>query len=237
MSFGTREIDVTAVVQLKERLADQGHKISETHIFAHVLGKVLEKNPEFNSVLRFGRPHVREDISLFLQVAVSRTVLSGFVIQNPHLKAPEDIAKEARLKVQELRTQPQPESKWLRFLPSFVLGIVIDLLFFLIFSFNLNPRLFGLNADPFGSMRLNNLAPLGLDHAVAPYVPWMHSVGSVLLTRIRRLPRYREDSVTIEPRLVMNLVVSSDHRLVDGIHYKSFFEDFEDEISKLEWQS
>jgi hypothetical protein len=170
------------------------------------------------SVIRFGRAYPRKHVSLLAQIAVDRDRLSGYLIRDPDTKSPSTIAHELAEGIARLRAggaDPYAGAQAImNRLPVRVAGRALEALGWACYELNLNPELLGLPHDMFGAMRLNNVGALGIDDAVGPYIPWMRSPGTWVLTRVRREAVPVGDG--FEARSRMKLWVGLDHRLADG---------------------
>jgi len=234
-----RVIDVTYVLEYLEKRRMQGDNAALMHVMAAAIGRVIRTFPEGRSVLRFGKIYPRKDVSLLVQVAVSKAKLSGVVLTGPDRKSPTEIAKELGDLVPRLRAGKKAEyEKSLLYravgvVPSFFIGLVIDVLGTLFYTLNIHPRFFGLPPDPYGCMRLNNLGALGIDDVIGPYVPWMHSPGTWLMPRV-------QDRLVLGPngeyetRKFLKLWLVFDHRIADGFLFPRVFGAIERLLKKPE---
>jgi len=234
-----RVIDVTYVLEYLEKRRMQGDNAALMHVMAAAIGRVIRTFPEGRSVLRFGKIYPRKDVSLLVQVAVSKAKLSGVVLRDPDRKSPTELAKELGDFVPRLRAGKKAEyEKSLLYravgvVPSFFIGLVIDVLGTFIYTLNIHPRFFGLPSDPYGCMRLNNLGALGMDDVIGPYVPWMHSPGTWLMLRV-------QDRLVLGPngefetRKFLKLWLVFDHRIADGFLFPRVFGAIERLLKKPE---
>lgn len=213
------DLDVTrCLAELAARRDADGVAVTLTHVFAAIVGRLQRAHPELRSIIRRGKLYPRKSTSLLLQVAISRDQLSGFVIDAPDTKTPSEIAVEATAAVTRMRASGQDAygavTKLFGKLPAFVVGNLLETLGFLFYELNISPTAVGLPDDPYGAMRLNNLGALGIDDAIGPHIPWMHSPGTWVLTRVRDVAVPIGDG--FERRSMMKFWCVIDHRLGDG---------------------
>jgi pyruvate dehydrogenase E2 component (dihydrolipoamide acetyltransferase) len=225
---GAREIDVTSVLEYLEKRRMQGENAALMHVMAAAIGRVIRTFPEARSVLRFGKIYPRKDVSLLVQVAVSKAKLSGVVVTCPDRKSPTEIAKELGVFIPRLKSGKKAEyEKSLLYrgvgvMPSSFIGLVMDVLGTLFYTLNIHPRFFGLPADPYGCMRLNNLGALGMDDVIGPHVPWMHSPGTWLMSRVQDRLVLGSDG-KYKTRKFLKLWIVFDHRIADGFLFPRVF--------------
>src|SRR5262249_44941254 len=79
--------------------AATGRRATVTHLMARASAAVLEKVPDANALLRFGRIYRRKSIGVFFQVAMEdpdtgKIDLSGATIHDPQNKSLADICDE-----------------------------------------------------------------------------------------------------------------------------------------------
>ena len=74
----------------------------------------------------------------------------------------------------------------------------------------------GLLRDTFGSAMVTNVGVFGVDTAFAPFTPIARCPIIVLVTEVKQRPWVVEDRV--EPRPVLRLCATFDHRIIDGAH-------------------
>jgi len=204
---------------LAERAA-AGDPITYTHVFAAIAGRAMRRYPELRSVLRRGQLYPRKEVSALVQVALGRDRLTGYVLHNIDRMSPTQIRVELDTAVAQMRSGDGGDrfatvSALLNLLPAPLVGRALDAAGWLFYGANINPGIFGLPQDPFGTIQVNNLGGLGMDDVRGPYVPWMRSVGVVALTRTHEAPvRAADGGVAWRTRMKVWVIV--DHRLMDG---------------------
>ena len=72
---------------------NQGADITITSLLGTLCGKMLEKHPQTNNIIRFGRLYKRKDISIFFQVATDKKGqdLSGHTVRNINEKSIQEV--------------------------------------------------------------------------------------------------------------------------------------------------
>lgn len=212
------DLDVTRAISCIEHRRQQGERVTLTHLMAATLGRLLHEVPELRSVIRRNQIYPRKDTSLLIQVAVNRNHLSAVAIHSPDAKTPSEIASELEERIKTLKEQNTSQfdtaNVLMLRLPMFAIRWLLRFVGHWSYQWNLHPRIFGLPADPYGCMRLNNLGALGIDDGIGPYVDWMHSPGTFVMMRVRDDWVMTEQGPAIQKKL--RLWASVDHRLVDG---------------------
>jgi pyruvate dehydrogenase E2 component (dihydrolipoamide acetyltransferase) len=198
------------------------YKITVTHFVGRAIAHVLGQHPELNCILRWGQLYPRKDVDIFFQVASDSkgNDLSGFTLRQANKKSVVEIAKEIGEGAKRIRTQGDPDYKKmkssLKLLPGWLSWWVIQFTAFIQYSLNLWSPLIGTPQDAFGSIMITNIGSLGLDFALAPLVPYSRTPCVLTLGAIRSAPVVVNNS--IEVGQVIDLGVTFDHRLIDGMH-------------------
>ena len=190
-----------------------------------VAAAILVEYPDANALLRFNRIYLREEVSVFFQVALrdpdtGQIDLSGVKIDAPHEKSLAAIIDEFEAHAKAVRdgTDPELEATRRAFLrvPNMLLGATFRVLDFLMFRLNLDLRWAGLPRDPYGAIMVTNVGSLGVEEAFAPIVPQSHVSIVVAVGEIHEAPLVKDGQVVVGE--VMPLSATFDHRLLDGVH-------------------
>lgn len=225
--YGFDEFNVEPLLQLIEKENESSeYKITLTHAMAKAVGLTLAEYPSCNAIVKWGTLYQRQSVDVFLQVAVphannpSKHHLSGVKIANIHKKSLQEIAKEINVRSEKIRKNKDRKFakvfKLTKALPTFILRPLILLNEFLTFNFGLNLPKLGLNLDPFGSSMVTNVGSLGLPRAYAPLVPSSRTAILIALGQVQKKPWVENEKIVIKP--VVNVGVTMDHRVVDGLH-------------------
>ncbi len=202
-----------------------GRHLTVSHLMAKVAGVVLERIPQMNAVLRWGRLYQRADIGVFFQVAIDDPAtgeidLSGLKVDAPHERPLLQIIDEFEDRVAQVRARKgaalERSRAKLRRVPGLLLGPVMRLLTWLGYTLNLDLRWAGVPKDPFGSMMITNVGALGLEGAYAPLVPFSRVPLLVAMGGVHDEPRVVDGEIGIVK--IMRLFATFDHRVVDGMH-------------------
>jgi hypothetical protein len=202
-----------------------GRRLTVTHLMAKVAGVVLDRVPELNVLLRWGRLYRRRSIAAFFQVAIEDAStgaidLSGVRIEDPQRKALLEIIDEFEMRVADARARRSGELERSRTLlhrvPGLFLRPALRLLAALAYGLNVDMRWAGVPRDPFGSVMVTNVGSLGLDQAYAPLVPFSRVPTVVAMGSVQDEPRVVDGRIAIAK--VMRLFATFDHRVVDGVH-------------------
>lgn len=215
------DLDVTKLLEVLDERRARGERVTLTHAFAAIVGRLLRLVPELRSIIRGDRIYPRKQVSLLVQVAVTRDRLSAHVLEAPDARTPSEIASELDEAVAKMRGDAKDAyAKTNVLVDRLPLGMLAALLRFIgiwAYRWNLSPRVFGLRDDPYGAMRLNNLGALGIDDAIGPFVDWMQSPGTFVMMRVRDELERRGEAIVSRKKL--RLWCAVDHRLMDGGAY------------------
>ncbi len=225
--YGTLTVEVDESLRyIEEYRAKTGRRLTLTHLMARAMGAVLSEMPDANAILRFGRIYLRDEVSVFFQVAMEDPVtgqidLSGLVVRNADKRTLADIAEDfdkAAAKVRAGKDEEKERSrKTLGKMPGWLVGIMLDVVAFLTYTLNLNLRGLGLPKDPFGSVMITNIGSLGIEEAWVPLVPYSRVPLLIAMGAVTKDAVVAEDdSIRIARR--MRVCVTFDHRILDGAH-------------------
>jgi pyruvate dehydrogenase E2 component (dihydrolipoamide acetyltransferase) len=128
-------------------------------------------------------------------------------------------------RVKRIREQGDPEYKkskdTMKIVPGMLVGKLLDLLGFVMYSLNLWSPLIGSPRDPFGTVMITNIGALGLDLAFAPLVPYSRVPILLALAAVKDTAVVRDGQVVVAPMLKMGVTI--DHRIIDGMHASKMF--------------
>ncbi|TVQ94973.1 MAG: 2-oxo acid dehydrogenase [Deltaproteobacteria bacterium] len=225
--YGAMTVEVDPMLDFIERFRDRtGIRLTLSHVMAKIMGEVYAEMPDANALLRFGKLYLRREVAVFFQVAMEdpqtgEIDLSGVVVRDPSSKTLIEIAQTFQGAAERVRRGKDREKEatrqLFRRLPGFLVGPLLDLVAFGLYSLNLDLTWLGLPRDAFGSALITNIGSLGLDEAYAPLVPYTRAPLVISLGAVRRqiLP---DDAG--QPRLAHTLRIGAtfDHRILDGVH-------------------
>jgi pyruvate dehydrogenase E2 component (dihydrolipoamide acetyltransferase) len=220
---GLLEIDVSELQSfLEKRSEESGVKCTITHAVTRAVAMTLSRYPDVNVYVRGHSIWQRDDVDMFLQVAMpidnesGKADLSGAVIRRADTKRVEEIAGELRDRAQAVRERRDGEMAqtrgMLHKLPNFVTRWSLKFLGHLQYDFNL--RIPGTPRDPFGSAMITSVGMFGISYAFAPIVTFSRCPIVVLTGAVEDRAVPRDGEVVIRP--MCNLATTFDHRIFDG---------------------
>lgn len=227
------EFDATnALAYLNQLNQTATTKITMTHLIAKASGMVIEKYPSVNGIIKWGAIYQRQDVSISLQVAVPnhdsplRDHLSLTKIENISQKSLPDIAQELSQSSGKIR---QGEDKLFqktfgiaKFLPSFLLKVLVKIHAFLVYNLNLSIPSLGIIPDPFGSAMVTSVGSLGVPPGFAPLVPPSRCPFLICLGMTKDKAWVLENK-EIAVRPITTFVCTFDHRFLDGFMASRMF--------------
>ncbi|MDY0004441.1 MAG: 2-oxo acid dehydrogenase subunit E2 [Polyangia bacterium] len=223
--YGSLEVDMeAALAYLKAYREATGKRLTVTHLVAKAMGQVLYDHPDANALLRWNRIFLRDEVVVFMQVAMQdeasgKADLSGLTIRNPHQKSLGEILEEVEDKARRVRERRDPSLERTRgifkYLPHMVLNDFLKLVAFLSYDLNLDLSWAGMPKDPFGAVMITNIGSLGLDEAYVPLIPYSRVPLFLALGAVREVPKVRDGVICA--RRTMKIYATFDHRFLDGV--------------------
>jgi pyruvate/2-oxoglutarate dehydrogenase complex dihydrolipoamide acyltransferase (E2) component len=206
--------------------AHTGKRLTVTHLVGKALANGLAQMPDANAILRFNRIYLRQNVSIFFQVVMTdeqtgQIDLSGVTIRDADKKSLGDWVDEFEKSASKVRAGKDAEKestrKTFQGLPGFLVGPILDLVSFLLYTLNINPKYLGLPYDAFGSAMVTNIGSLGLEEGYVPLVPYSRVPLLIAVGAVKKEPVVGQDD-RIEVAQIMRLFATFDHRILDGAH-------------------
>lgn len=222
--YAIEEIEVTSAIEFCKE------KNISLHCFViKALSITLEKHPQINSVIRFGKIFRRKEISVFSHALpnIEYDDLSGVKIKEGHIKNIENINKEFHSELKKVQNGTDlyvKPKKGFKFVPALCSKIVLDFLSYIMYSLNIHFNFFPSLKDPFGSIMLTNIGSLGISKALCPIAPYTRIPMVVSMGCIELKPWIKNDNI-IKAKII-SFGFTFDHRIMDGVHYGLFSKTF-----------
>lgn len=224
--YGSMAFDWTKAKNfLEEQNKKSDVKITPTHFMAKAIALVFRKYPDLNGIICWGQIYLRKTVDIFLQVAIEADTpdenqdLSGAKIDSCDTKTLSQIAKELKIKSQNIRKKNDPQFKqtlnMINIIPTFLLSFVLRILGILIHNLRVNLPSLGLVQDPFGSAMVTSVGMFGLPPGYAPLVPMSRVPLVVCMGEISDKPWVESGQVIC--RLIAEVKFTFDHRFIDGL--------------------
>lgn len=216
------DVDADAAIEYVARCRKvSGERVTLTHFIGRAVAEAFKRHPEINCIARWGRLYVREDISVFFQVATDDRGedLSGVVIHRADEKSVSELAAEMTLKVAAVRANEDKSytrlKKLFSALPSWAVKPVIDFSSFFLYRLNIWSPLFGTPKNSFGSVMITNIGSLGMSRGLAPLVPYSHVPMLIALGAVEEVPVVRDGRIIALRQITIG--ATFDHRMIDGV--------------------
>ena len=221
--YGIVELDVGPALAYIEKIREKtGAKVTLSHFVGKALATMLNRHPDINCILRFGRIYPRKHVDLFFQVATDPEGrdLSGTVIRDADKKSIYEIAMDMKARVDSIRKKGDPEYRKIKTMMAMIPGALTRFLLgitgTIMYTFNLWTPALNSPRDPFGSVMITNIGSLGLDTGFAPLVPYSRIPLIIAVGNARETPIVKDGQVIAA--MTIRLCVTIDHRLIDGVH-------------------
>jgi pyruvate dehydrogenase E2 component (dihydrolipoamide acetyltransferase) len=218
--FGNVDVDMTPALALLARYNEQyGTKVTATHLLVRAVALTLRRYPDANAKVGWARILVRNRVDVFCQVATDDgRDLSGTKIEGTDELDLGGIEEALRKAAGAIRRDEDPAFRRSRglfkALPLWAIRMIVGLMSLLANRLNLHlPRL-GMPRDPFGSAMVTSVGMLGIDTGYAPFTPIARCPIIITVTRV--VPRPWVVGDRVEPRPVLRVCGTFDHRVIDG---------------------
>ncbi len=239
-SIGLAERDIDIIKKIKEFFGggfysirkNKGDKIQLRFInyFSKALGLAIAKNPQINSIVRFGKIYPRKNVDIFFHVVNNYKDgedLSGFVMRSVDKKNLREISSDFYYASKEIKAgkskNDQEVKSLFKHIPGFISRWVLDSISFLLFTLNLWSPLMRCPRDFFGGIMLTYIGSLGADNAFAPIAPYTRIPMVVSLGAIKKRPWVIGNRVVARNTVKVGIVF--DHRICDGVQMQKLISD------------
>lgn len=221
--YGSTQVDVTVARRFQEDVRDKhGVYPSMAQLVGRGVAVALTETPDFNAKLMWGRTYVKDTVDVYFQVDVDDGAdLSGVTVADAGRKTAVQVSQELTAYAERLRKgkdeQYEKTQKGLlgRMIPVFLLRLVLKMLLFCEYNLGWTPRFLGARPEPFGTVMITNVSKFGIDIAYAPLIKLSRVPFIVLVGQVRDRA-WVVDGGRIEPRPIITLNASFDHRMGDG---------------------
>jgi pyruvate/2-oxoglutarate dehydrogenase complex dihydrolipoamide acyltransferase (E2) component len=227
--YGVIEADVTGALDyLAQVEAATGEKVTITHLVSKAVAHGLAENPQCNGYIRFRRVYLRDEVDVFVLVAITpdnadvgggqKADLSGVVIRGADRMSLVELARKVRESARGARTEGKEAFDRLRRALGFTLPTVtrlgLKLSTFLQYELNLNLSRLGVPKDSFGGAMVSSMGMFGVKLGFPAIVPIMRHSLSMGVCRVEERPWVVDGQICV--RSILPLSVTLDHRVVDG---------------------
>ena len=216
--YGRQDFDAEPILDAIEILRERtGARVTPTHLIVRALALALRDNPSMNTRLARGRFHRRENVDIFVIVAVGEGDLSGVKVRRADEKSAPEIAAELDQGASAARAgkgELDRAKRMMEILPRSLLGLSLRLSAFLTSNLRMNLSSMGMPREAFGSAMVTNVGVFGVSEGWAPLSPIYRVPMILLVGEIERKPWAVGDEVQVRP--VLPVTATIDHRWVDG---------------------
>jgi pyruvate dehydrogenase E2 component (dihydrolipoamide acetyltransferase) len=226
---GTMDLDASRALAFVRELSERtGERVTITHLVTKALAQALRQHPECNAFIRKGRLFRRDDVDVFVLVAVESREpggppdadLSGIKLEQADRKSLLELARTIRDSAKTFREGDDAElalAKTLaQRLPQPFVRVGLRLVTWLQYEHNVDLSRFGIPRDTFGCALVTSVGRFGIGRAFAPLVPVARFSTAVVVGHIEEKPVAESGQVVIRP--ILPLTATFDHRVVDGFH-------------------
>ena len=230
-TYVTHDLNVT---QLHEFCLQQN--LNSFFVFLSICSKALKSCPDVNVILHRGKVHYRNEQNIFIHVIEDELgeELSGYVSYNPGDKdltmLNSELTKELGV-IKSGKSFFQLSQSLSRFVPGFLIGPLMKISGFILYTLNFNLSYRLIPRDCFGSLMISNIGSIGLEHALIPLVNYTRAHLALAYGKsFKKLVKKDENIVEEE---FVKLGFTFDHRVIDGKHLSQYIYQIEKEIFRL----
>lgn len=218
--YGSIEVDVTETMEYIRSLRREGTKVTLTHFAAAAIARTLyEDVPDMNGFVRRGKVILRDDVEVFISVALQRGKdMSGVIIPKSQDLTVAEIAEKLVEEVQKMRSgadagvgsskQPLSKIPWPIRRPLFLL------IKWWVYDLGLKVPFLNIKSDPFGSIMLSDIGSHGLTSGMAALFPIGKIPAVLVMGKAVQKPVVKRGEIQIRTMVTLNATL--DHRIVDG---------------------
>jgi hypothetical protein len=236
--FGSGDIDFTAAYAFIERYHQRyGVRLTPTHLVGRAAGLILAKFPQANARTGMWRLWLRNSADVYFLIATENGAdLYGTKVSGADRVSLADLEKTLRAAEQRIRDGSDVgfarSRRLMLALPLFLLRPVIALTSFIANELQIDLSSAGFARDAFGGAMITSLGMFGLETGFAALTPTARSSMCFAIMQIRQRPWVVGDR--IEPRPVIRICGTFDHRILDGYLAGQVAREMEDLISHPE---
>ena len=225
--YGVLEVNAEkALAHIAAEKARTHERVTITHFVGKVFAKVLERNPELNTEIRWGQFYPRKSIDVSFQIAIEKHMdLSTGVLRGVHQLSLSEVAKGLNHDAHEIRGKDDPGFRGIKKLSSIIPGFLqrpsVAILQFFLNTLNIWSPFFGIPKYAFGGVMITNVGSLGLDFSLPALFPPAGVPMIIAVGAIYDAPVYdKKGDGTVSVRLEKHLKICGafDHRYIDGLH-------------------
>ncbi len=217
--FGLLEIDTE---EADKFIAEQNKKNPETpinygHIGLKAMGEAC-KSSNNNGKICFGNFVPVDSVDLCLLLDMSGDKFDYVLIEGCNKLGIKEIAAQSKLKVSQLekRSYFQKIENWnfLRFVPTFIIELILNILSFLSYNLSLNIPFLGLRKNHFGFGMVFDAQKYNTENVFFPLSNLTKTIHVTVLNKADDKVVARDNKPVI--RKTMNINLTFDHRFADG---------------------
>lgn len=217
------DVHVTVALQVgrAERWCAGQAGLTLTHVVGAALARGIAAVPEANTFASLGRVRQRGRVDVSYVVDVGRGYeMTAHRVENADRVPPRQLARELTAAARRVRRGDDPQFGRSRSLPRIAPGALTRLGMavsgFIAGTLGRPVPGVGLDAHPFGSALLSSVAAWDLTHVAPPLIPFARLGVVAVLGAAEERAVVRAGEVV--PARVADLVLTLDHRLMDGAH-------------------
>jgi pyruvate/2-oxoglutarate dehydrogenase complex dihydrolipoamide acyltransferase (E2) component len=227
--YGQLEVRVEPLEKwIAEAREKTGRKVTITHCVARAMAILLARHPDMNAMIRWRRLYLREDVDVFLQVAiqsddpqrVGKTDLSGTIVRQADKLSTSQLCDYVVESAKKIRTKGDKEFERTKsqanLIPGMLFHYILHFLVFLQVELNIDTGFLGAPRDPFGSCMITSVGMFDAPVGYAPFFPLARCPIVMCIGSIQEKPVVEDGKVV--PGRVVSLQATMDHRVIDGVH-------------------
>jgi pyruvate/2-oxoglutarate dehydrogenase complex dihydrolipoamide acyltransferase (E2) component len=214
------DVEYTAVAAFLERYNRSfDAAVTPTHLVGRAAGLLMPRYPEANAIVGWSGIKQRQGADVFFMIENGNgRNLTGHKIEGVDTQTLAEIARELGQTARDIRAGHDKafgkSHDNLRRLPLWLARPAARVMTGLNHRFGLDLSPLGPKPDAFGGAIITSLARFGIDTAFPALVPFAQTAVIVAIMPVQTMPCVVGD--TVEPRPVLRICCTTDHRIIDG---------------------
>ncbi|MBA2662112.1 MAG: 2-oxo acid dehydrogenase subunit E2 [Bradymonadaceae bacterium] len=237
--YGYECLDADDLLDYLDEVSEaSGEKVTLTTFLVKILADTFAAYPDLNSIVIGNRVLRRENVDIFVQVAIAnegdgQADLSGVKLRDVDKMDFVAIAKKLRSRATQVRTGQDAEMEQTKSMvdkvPPMLMPWMLKIVDFLTYAVPFELDAIGVRSDPFGSAMVTNVGQFDIRQGFAPLVPASRCPLVCMPCAVRDYAFVYDKQVVV--RRGLNCSFTLDHRIFDGYQIGQIVREFRNRVN------